>query len=279
MLTIQAARRGRIVTKNLSTTAASTTEKMKAIIFDVDDTMYDIATGFTDNRNGITIQNFMVEQLNFPDRLTAKTLRDEYFAKYHSSMKALTVANQDGKLIYGKDFKPEMLNDWFATKCDFSLIGPNPKFIKSLSKLKSENIKLIAFSNGPRKYVLKMLDVLGVKDLFPDDSVFAVDDTLPYCKPEPEAFQKVLDRICANFSEQVKFEDCVMVEDSMKNIRASKELGMKTVLITGTDVNAHHAIDRPTVNDPAIDVVCKDAGEMEDLIPGLWKVPAVFELA
>eukprot|EP00814_Leptocylindrus_danicus_P008165 CAMPEP_0116033864 /NCGR_PEP_ID=MMETSP0321-20121206/19252_1 /TAXON_ID=163516 /ORGANISM="Leptocylindrus danicus var. danicus, Strain B650" /LENGTH=241 /DNA_ID=CAMNT_0003510039 /DNA_START=176 /DNA_END=901 /DNA_ORIENTATION=- len=241
--------------------------------------MYDIATGFTDNRNGITIQNFMVEQLNFPDRLTAKTLRDEYFAKYHSSMKALTVANQDGKLIYGKDFKPEMLNDWFATKCDFSLIGPNPKFIKSLSKLKSENIKLIAFSNGPRKYVLKMLDVLGVKDLFPDDSVFAVDDTLPYCKPEPEAFQKVLDRICANFSEQVKFEDCVMVEDSMKNIRASKELGMKTVLITGTDVNAHHAIDRPTVNDPAIDVVCKDAGEMEDLIPGLWKVPAVFELA
>eukprot|EP00816_Leptocylindrus_hargravesii_P012520 CAMPEP_0196814130 /NCGR_PEP_ID=MMETSP1362-20130617/41468_1 /TAXON_ID=163516 /ORGANISM="Leptocylindrus danicus, Strain CCMP1856" /LENGTH=252 /DNA_ID=CAMNT_0042190645 /DNA_START=46 /DNA_END=804 /DNA_ORIENTATION=- len=252
---------------------------MKAIIFDVDDTMYDIATGFTDNRNGITIQNFMVEQLNFPDRLTAKTLRDEYFAKYHSSMKALTVANQEGKLIYGKDFKPEMLNDWFATKCDFSLIGPNPKFIKSLSKLKSENIKLIAFSNGPRKYVLKMLDVLGVKDLFPDDSVFAVDDTLPYCKPEPEAFQKVLDRICANFSEQVNFEDCVMVEDSMKNIRASKELGMKTVLITGTDVNAHHAIDRPTVSDPAIDVVCKDAGEMEDLIPGLWKVPAVFELA
>ena len=49
------------------------------------------------------------------------------------------------------------------------------------------------------------------------------------CKPEVEAFQKVLDDI------GVKAEDCVMFEDSFRNIVTAKKLGMKTVFVAGED--------------------------------------------
>ena len=258
-----------------------TCQRIKAILFDVDDTLYDISTGFTANRNGETIQDFMIEKLGFPDRATAKALRDDYFSKYHSSMKALTVAQQDGKLVHGGTFRKEDLNDWFAEHCDFSLLHKDSHLISSLTALKENGkksgLKVIAFSNGPRKYVLKVLDVLGLGHIFPDDSVFAVDDILPYCKPEREAFEKILSNISDN-GDAINFNECVMVEDSMKNIQAAKELGMKTILITGSNIDDHHDIDRPNVTDPSIDVCLKSASEMERMIPGLWENPALFAI-
>jgi len=44
---------------------------------------------------------------------------------------------------------------------------------------------------GPRKYCLRCLDHLGVREFFPDVNVFCVDDVVPACKPEAAAFQKV----------------------------------------------------------------------------------------
>lgn len=254
-------------------------QRIKAVLFDVDDTLYDISTGFTANRNGETIQDFMVKKLGFPDRASAKELRDGYFSKYHSSMKALAMAQQDGKLIYGSSFKTEDLNDWFADHCDFSLLRQDAEIIKSLTDLKetgkNSGLQIIAFSNGPRKYVLKVLDVLGLSNVFPHNAVYAIDDTLPYCKPEKEAFQNILSKISDN-GEAISFNECVMVEDSMKNIQAAKKLGMKTVLITGSSINAHHDIDRPNVSDPSVDLALQSTREMKSMIPGLWCDPSLF---
>ena len=266
-------------------TTASTTEsyqRIKALIFDVDDTLYDIQNGFTDDRNGRTIQSFMVEKLGFPDRATAKALRDEYFAKYHSSMKALTVAQQEGRFIYGKEFRSVDLNEYFASNCKFSLLTKDEKLIEILTELKEkssddkEGIKVIAFSNGPRKYVLKVLDVLGLSHVFTSDCVWAVDDTLPHCKPEKEAFETILQKISSGAC--IKFEECVMVEDSMKNIKAAKKLGMKTILITGSSVEAHHDIDRPNVEDSAVDIYMESANEIKEKVPGMWNSSACWKL-
>ena len=101
--------------KGLSSASVAMKRRIKAILFDVDDTLYDIATGFTDNRNGTTIQDFMVAKLQFPDRETAKKVRDSYFKRFHSSMKSLVEAGKEGQYIYGDGkavFRPEDLNDW-----------------------------------------------------------------------------------------------------------------------------------------------------------------------
>ena len=117
--------------------------------------------------------------------------------------------------------------------------------------------------------------------------VFAVDDVLPACKPEPEAFEKIFKKLGGD----TKPHECVMVEDSMKNIRVAKALGMRTVLIAGKGRLTGGGIggggsaaeetkpgDAPDSTDPAVDVAVEIAADMKDAIPGLWNRESVFDL-
>lgn len=135
-------------------------------------------------------------------------------------------------------------------------------------------LRLVAFSNGPRKYVLRVLKELGLSTVFTKDNIFAVDDVLPSCKPEKEAFQKVLDTI------GVKAFECVMVEDSMKNIHAAKAMGMLTVLVSGLGsmnkskvndvIETSKPGDLPNRKDPAVDICIESINELKSALPWLW---------
>lgn len=262
------------------------------LIFDVDDTLYDVSTGFTDHRNGEAAQRFMMEYLNFPDLESAKKIRDQYFEKYHATAKALTIAEQDGafpppdptKPTKVPRFDPKDLADYWTSNLDFRLLGG--KKIKLLQDLESCGLKLVAFSNGPRRYVKRVLVELGLFNVFGDERLYAVDDVLPFCKPEKEAFEKIFADV------GVRADECVMIEDSMKNIKRANELGMKTVLVigkgrmknckrsgaicvedTGESTNTR---DAPDMDDPAVDFVVETVDELRQKIPGLWASPAIF---
>jgi hypothetical protein len=74
---------------------------------------------------------FMCAKLNFPDAATAKALRDKYFVKCHSTVKALTVAEENGDLPSPpegwpegkKYFDPNDLSEWWAEHLNFGLLG------------------------------------------------------------------------------------------------------------------------------------------------------------
>lgn len=285
-------------------TATTTTKKevkVTTLIFDVDDTLYNVGTGFTQHRNGEACQRYMMEYLNFPDLQSAKKLRDEYFEKFHSTAKALTVAEQEGRLpppdpskpTKSPRFDPKDLAEYWATNLNFKLLGGQKKQV--LQDLQDCNLNMVAFSNGPRKYVIRVLKELGLWEIFGEDRLFAVDDVLPHCKPEKEAFEKVFRAI------GVKAEECILFEDSMKNIRRAKELGVQTVLITGAgrmrksreaaaanndggaavnsvadEGEATKPGDAPVEDDPAVDVAIETIEEMRAALPGLWETPAVF---
>jgi hypothetical protein len=72
-----------------------------------------------------------------------------------------------------------------------------------------------------------------------------------------------------------------MVEDSMKNIRAAKALGMKTILITGSSLSEDGRDllgDAPSTKDPDdVDIAFQTIEEMKIKLPGLWQNPSVFE--
>ncbi|CAK9096761.1 unnamed protein product [Durusdinium trenchii] len=208
----------------------------------------------------------MVEHLSFESAESAKILRDEYFQRYHSTMKGLTIATEEGRLP--KPFKQEELGQYWADHCDFAkFIRADPRQIEVIRSLAQDvGLKMAVFTNSPRKYALRCLEVLGVREFFPDDHVFAVEDVLPACKPQPEAFKAVLDAIGA------VPERTVMFEDSMKNIRACKALGIHTVLVheaEGGEAALLH--DTPIRDDPAVDAVLKDLSETPSLLPCLWK--------
>ena len=233
----------------------------------------------------------MVAKLNFPSEKEAKKVRDKYFFKYHSTAKALAVAEEEGELPSPpegwpenkKFFDPADLSEWWAEKLNFELLGgKDPDLIEMME---SCPLKMVAFSNGPRMYVLRALREMGLDRVFPDDMVFAVNDVLPACKPEEAAFQQVFDAIGVKDP-----SECIMVEDSMKNIRAAKKLGMATLLIAGLgrlrkengNENVHcdsalakageatKAGDAPDTTDPAVDACIEHVKEMKSALPGLW---------
>ena len=139
--------------------------------------------------------------------------------KYHSTMKALIMAQQEGALPEGAVFEEASLvrdthahiighrptgpvitnimpcivqGEYWAAHCDFSsFLQPEPPFISALEELEALGLKLCIFTNGPRAYALKVLERLEVKRFFADEHIFAVEDVLPACKPEAAAFNKV----------------------------------------------------------------------------------------
>ena len=272
---------------------------ISTLIFDVDDTLYDVGTGFTAHRNGDSAQDFMVQTLGFPDRESAKSVRDSYFVLYHSTAKALQVAEAEGKFPpapAGKEsksprFDPKDLAEYWATNLNFSLLGGRKPEL--LLDFKECGLKMVAFSNGPRKYVKRVLIELGLWEIFGEEKLFAVDDVLPHCKPEKEAFQKIFDAL------GVTANECIMVEDSMKNTRQAKAFGMKTILIAGKGKKRSSQLeaapennseggadacrilpgDAPLEDDPAVDVCIETIEEMRSVLPGLWETPARFEKA
>jgi putative hydrolase of the HAD superfamily len=264
------------------------------LIFDVDDTLYDVGTGFTGHRNGYGAQSFMVETLEFPNLEDAGKMRDKYFARYHSTAKALAMMEEEGQFPdSAPKFQAADLAEWWATNLDFSLLRAKEdgkdEYAELRHLLKSCPLKLVAFSNGPRTYVLRVLQEMGLADVFPEDMVFAVDDVLPACKPEAEAFAKVFAKL--NIHDP---RECVMVEDSMKNIQAAKKLGMSTVLISGrtsssttstdgksngkADAEATKPGDAPDLDDPSVDVAMEHCGELQQKCPGLWSQNKQFTL-
>ena len=78
-----------------------------------------------------------------------------------------------------------------------------------------------------------------------------------------------------------------MVEDSMKNVRKAKELGLKTILIAGkgrkrnsasgtAGTSASQVDDGPDEDDPAVDVCLEEVDEMRAVLPGLWDTSPTF---
>ena len=245
------------------------------LIFDIDDTLYDVGSGFTAHRNGDAVGQFMMARLHFADMADAMAVRNEYFAKYHSTAKALKIAEQEGRLPDGAVFHTHELSEWWAAHLTFSMLKPDPDLI---DVLKACPLKIVAFTNAPRKYAIRVLETLQLRDVFPDERLFAVEDVLPHAKPDKEAFEKILEAL----GDGTVAANCVMVEDRMKNIRAAKALGMKTVLVSGITVGGVNAVataasvatkagDAPNSNDPAVDCSVATCRDIRAALPSLWQ--------
>ena len=81
----------------------------------------------------------------------------------------------------------------------------------------------LVFSNAPVHYANAVLDVLGIADLF--DDVFSIERTGYRPKPDCYGFLKLFRR------HRVRAGACIMVEDTLANLRTAKRLGMSTIWV------------------------------------------------
>ena len=84
----------------------------------------------------------------------------------------------------------------------------------------------IVFSNAPVRYARAVLKILRIADLF--DDVFTIEHTRFRPKPDAHGFLRLLRR------NRLSPRQCIMVEDTLKNLRTAKKLGMRTVWMSRT---------------------------------------------
>ena len=182
---------------------------MDALIFDLDNTLYPASTSLfplIDAR----INQYMHERAGIPEKMVDE-LRRRYWKDYGLTMVGLA-------RHHGVD--PEDYLDYVHDVDVASVLRPQPELAQALSDL--PGVKVI-LTNGSRNHALRVLEVLGLRDVFTD--IFDVRLAAYRPKPYPEPYQETLNRL------GVPGSRCVMVEDIAANLKTAKEFGMATVLI------------------------------------------------
>ncbi len=81
----------------------------------------------------------------------------------------------------------------------------------------------VVFSNAPVHYASEVLKLLGIADLF--DDLLSIEHTRYRPKPDSYGFLQLFRR------NRVRARSCIMVEDTLENLRTAKKLGMSTVWV------------------------------------------------
>ncbi len=88
-------------------------------------------------------------------------------------------------------------------------------------------IPLALLSHSVRLWIQGMLKKFGLRDVFPDERIFAIEDVKYRLKLHSEdPYRHVLDRL------GVEATKTIVVEDTVRNLKPAKTLGMTTVLVT-----------------------------------------------
>lgn len=185
---------------------------IKYILFDLDDTLYSRETGLM-AAIGQRIHQYMQERLGL-DPVAARDLRRHYLQTYGTTLKGL-------EIHYNVDTE-----DYLYYVHDVPLGGylkHDEALDRALTEIQAEKI---IFTNATTEHARQVLRCLGIEHHF--HRIVDLRATNYVNKPQPRAYQCVLDILGA------RPEECLMVEDSVRNLRPAKEMGMVTVLVNGS---------------------------------------------
>ncbi|CAN6134876.1 COG1011 Predicted hydrolase (HAD superfamily) [Methylophilaceae bacterium] len=183
----------------------------KVWVFDLDDTLHNASAHIFPVMNQ-AMTNYIMATLAM-DEATAHDLRRHYWRVYGATLKGLMRHHQTDPQHFLK------------VTHQFDDLAERVIAVKRLRHLiKSLAGRKVVFTNAPRDYALRVLNLLGVADCF--ELVFSVESTKFHAKPSLRGFQLLLASL------RVKASDCVLLEDNAAALMTAKRLGMKTVLLS-----------------------------------------------
>lgn len=183
----------------------------KVWVFDLDDTLHNASAHIFPVMNQ-AMTNYIMDTLAM-DEATAHNLRRHYWRVYGATLKGLMRHHQTDPQHFLK------------VTHQFDDLAERVIAVKRLRHLiKSLAGRKVVFTNAPRDYALRVLNLLGIADCF--ELVFSVESTKFHAKPSLRGFQLLLASL------RVKASDCVLLEDNAAALMTAKRLGMKTVLLS-----------------------------------------------
>ena len=180
-------------------------------IFDLDDTLHNASEHIFPVMNRAMTQ-YIMDELNL-DEPAAHQLRQHYWRIYGATLKGLMRHHGVNAYHFLKETHGEM---------DLPNLVIQVKRLKHL--LNSLPGRKCVFTNAPREYALRVLEIMDIADCF--ELVFSVESTKFHAKPSVRGFQLLLKSL------KVKASDCVMLEDNLPALMTAKRLGMKTIWIS-----------------------------------------------
>ena len=178
-------------------------------IFDLDNTLYDINLGVF-KKISKRITKFIIDEFQLNDN-KAKILQREMYLKYGLTLRGL---------IIEKKINPDKFLD-FVHDVDHPELKTDNELISLLKNLSG---KKCIYTNAPYSHAKKILTLLGIFDIFDDILDIKNTDYIP--KPDIASFEIMKRKLGISFEFGKK---SIFVEDTLKNLKPAKQIGMSTV--------------------------------------------------
>ncbi|MGQ0441955.1 MAG: pyrimidine 5'-nucleotidase [Methylophilaceae bacterium] len=183
----------------------------KIFIFDLDDTLHDASAHIFPVMNRAMTQ-YIQDALSL-DEAAAYKLRQHYWRIYGATLKGLMRHHATDPYHF--------LHETHKLIKLAEMVIQVKRLRHMLQTLKGRKV---IFTNAPTNYALRVLDLLGIGDMF--ELVFSVETAKFHAKPSVRGFQMLLKTI------QAKPSNCLMLEDNLPALMTAKRLGMRTIWVT-----------------------------------------------
>lgn len=199
---------------------SSWVKEKTTLVFDLDGVLYPASNGYLENVRG-NQRKILTEKfsLSLED---ARRVRKEAFEKHNQTLKGLRslgfAVEHDEFTEYVRKGYDEYLS------CDLRVNKTLERLKMACSKRKG---KMVLMTNTAEKQARKCLGALNIDEKLFEDGIYGSSFMGDNAKPMPEAFEMVCEDI------GVSPKECVMFEDSFKNLKTCVALGMGGVFVSG----------------------------------------------
>lgn len=179
-------------------------------MFDLDNTLHNAGAHIFPHMNRAMTQ-YLQGYLNL-DEADANALRERYWLRYGATLQGLMRhhGTDPGHFLWHTHQFPAL----------HQMVLRQRGLRAALQRLPGRKL---VYSNAPAHYIHRVLELLGIADLF--EEVFTIEHAGYRPKPDAHGFRRLFRRMRLNPA------DCIMVEDTLANLKTAKRLGMKTVLV------------------------------------------------
>lgn len=178
------------------------------IIFDLDDTIYPPSSHVWDMISD-RIHTYMIEKIGISHEQVSG-IRNQYYQTYGTTLRGLVIH-------YHID--PQEYLNFVHDIPVLDRLVPDPKIKEMLQSLPHQKY---IFTNSDTNHANRILNHLDIQDQFV--GIIGIMDIFPSCKPMKEAFDIALKKI-GHLP-----EECIFIDDSIKNLNQAKQLGIYTIL-------------------------------------------------
>ena len=186
-------------------------EKYDHWIFDLDNTIYDFNLGLF-RRVSSRMTEYIKEFFDL-NEIDAFTLQRDMYKKYGLTLRGLMIE---------KKINPEPFLE-FVHDVDFSELNEDVTLKTLLRKIKG---KKSIYTNATFKHAKNILKSMGIFQEF--EIIFDIKDANYIAKPDPNSYYMMKKKLNLN---DKNISKSIFFEDTAKNLKPARELGMSTVWI------------------------------------------------